>query len=161
MLHGCFMFGNLNETKETLSDTLAFAKTLPLDTAQFFPIMVYPGTTAYQEAKERGLLSTDDFSKWVTPSGLHSSVVQLPNLTQEDLVHFADHARRSFYLRPRYLFRKFWQSLKSADELKRNFKGFKKLVKYLHAGSDIGEVRVAPAPTKPVVSESVITIHKR
>jgi radical SAM superfamily enzyme YgiQ (UPF0313 family) len=161
MLHGCFMFGNLNETKETLSDTLEFAKTLPLDTAQFFPIMVYPGTTAYQEAKERGLLSTDDFSKWVTPSGLHSSVVQLPNLTQEDLVHFADHARRSFYLRPRYLFRKLWQSLKSADEFKRNFKGFKKLVKYLHSGSDIGEVRVAPAPAKPVVSESVITIHKR
>lgn len=137
MVHGCFMFGNLNETKATLKDTLNFAKALPLDTAQFFPIMVYPGTTAYEEAKAKSLLTTEDFSKWLTPTGLHASVVNLENLTQEELVEFADHARRVFYLRPSYLFRKLYQSLMSFDELKRNLKGFKKLIKFLVSGSDL------------------------
>ena len=38
------MFGNLNETPETLNKTLDLAIELMPDTAQFFPIMVYPGT---------------------------------------------------------------------------------------------------------------------
>ena len=36
MVHGCFMVGNLNETKETLESTLDLAKRLKPDTAQFF-----------------------------------------------------------------------------------------------------------------------------
>jgi radical SAM superfamily enzyme YgiQ (UPF0313 family) len=151
MVHGCFMFGNLNETKETLKDTLKFAKSLPLDTAQFFPIMVYPGTTAYEEAKSKSLLTTEDFSKWLTPSGLHASVVNLENLTQEDLVTFADHARRMFYLRPSYLLAKLVQSLKSTDELKRNIKGFKKLIKFLISGSDLVVASKLNEPTSNVI----------
>ena len=46
MVHGCFMVGNLNETPASMEKTLDFAKALRPDTAQFFPIMVYPGTTA-------------------------------------------------------------------------------------------------------------------
>ena len=159
MLHGCFMFGNLNETKETLQDTLNFAKSLPLDTAQFFPIMVYPGTSAYEEAKTRGLLTTEDFNKWLTPSGLHSSVVQLENLSHDDLVNFADHARRAFYLRPSYLWRKALQSLKSYEELKRNIKGFKKLLKFLIVGSDL-TVAHQGIPSKKN-DQSVIKIHSK
>jgi anaerobic magnesium-protoporphyrin IX monomethyl ester cyclase len=146
MIHGCFMFGNLNETKETLADTLKFAKSLPLDTAQFFPIMVYPGTSAYEEAKVRGLLTTEDFSKWLTPSGLHSSVVSLPNLTHDDLVLFADKARRDFYIRPKYIYKKLIQSVKSPSEFRRNTKGFMKLSKYLIFGSDIEKSKTIHKP---------------
>jgi radical SAM superfamily enzyme YgiQ (UPF0313 family) len=137
MIHGCFMIGNLNETKETLEQTLAFSKQLSVDTAQFFPIMVYPGTTAYQEAEERGILRSTNFNDWLTETGLHDSVIDLPNLSAEDLVRFADRARREFYLRPKYVFRKGIQSLFSLGELKRNLIGFKKLSYYLIRGSDI------------------------
>jgi len=47
LIHCCFLVGNPGETKETLQKTLEFAKVLNPDTAQFFPIMVYPGTEAY------------------------------------------------------------------------------------------------------------------
>lgn len=135
MVHGCFMVGNLNETKKTLGTTLDLAKRLKPDTAQFFPIMVYPGTSAYDEAKERGLLATEDYSKWLTPDGLHNSVVNLPDVTHEELVEFCDTARREFYLNPGYMWMKFKQSFVSRDELHRNLKGFSFLIKYLIKGS--------------------------
>ncbi|HEX3103731.1 MAG TPA: radical SAM protein [Terriglobales bacterium] len=135
MVHGCFMVGNLNETPASMGKTLAFAKRLKPDTAQFFPIMVYPGTTAYEEAKKRKYIQIEDWSAWLTKDGLHNSVVTLPNITHEQLVSFCDRARRSFYLSPPYLFYKLKQSLKDRRELQRNLKGFMTLSKYLLRGS--------------------------
>ena len=103
MVHGCFMVGNLNETPASMEKTLSFAKKLRPDTAQFFPIMVYPGTTAYEEAKKRNYIQIEDWGAWLTKDGLHNSVVTLPNITHEQLVSFCDRARRSFYLSPSYL----------------------------------------------------------
>jgi anaerobic magnesium-protoporphyrin IX monomethyl ester cyclase len=145
MVHGCFMVGNLNETPASMEKTLKFAKSLQPDTAQFFPIMVYPGTTAYQEAKKREYIQIEDWSAWLTKDGLHNSVVTLPNITHEQLVSFCDRARRSFYLAPSYLFYKLKQSLKDRRELQRNLKGFFTLSKYLLHGSqhDKGEKAVS------------------
>ena len=46
---------------------LDFAKELSPDTAQFFPLMVYPGTAAYDWAEKEGLLETNDYDRWLTP----------------------------------------------------------------------------------------------
>lgn len=135
MVHGCFMVGNLNETPASMDKTLAFAKRLRPDTAQFFPIMVYPGTSAYEEAKVRKYIETDDFSAWLTKEGLHNSVITLPNISHAQLVSFCDRARRSFYLNPSYLLYKFVQSLKDRRELQRNLKGFITLSRHLWRGS--------------------------
>jgi len=135
MVHGCFMVGNLNETPHSMEKTLAFAKKLQPDTAQFFPIMVYPGTTAYEEAKKRNYIQIEDWGAWLTKDGLHNSVVTLPNITHEQLVSFCDRARRSFYLSPPYLLYKLKQSLRDRRELQRNLKGFFTLSKYLLRGS--------------------------
>ena len=51
MLHSCFMAGNQGETKKTLMKSLSFAQDINADTCQFFPLMVYPGTAAYEWAK--------------------------------------------------------------------------------------------------------------
>ncbi len=135
MVHGCFMVGNPGETHETMTATLNHAKRLKPDTAQFYPIMVYPGTEAYRLAETEGNLLTRDFSAWLTDEGMHNCVVQAPGLSARELVEFCDHARRSFYLAPGYMARKAWQSLFSIDEFKRNARAFKRLVKYLARGS--------------------------
>ena len=145
MVHGCFMVGNLNETPASMEKTLSFAKKLRPDTAQFFPIMVYPGTVAYQEAKKRDYIQIEDWGAWLTKDGLHNSVVTLPNITHEQLVSFCDRARRSFYLAPSYLAYKLKQSLKDRRELQRNVKGFVTLSKYLLRGSQHDKTE---APTK-------------
>jgi radical SAM superfamily enzyme YgiQ (UPF0313 family) len=123
LIHGCFLVGLPGETRDTMNRTLSLAKELNPDTAQFFPLMVYPGTEAYQWAQEKSYLVTDDFRQWVTPEGLHHCVVSRPGLTNQDLVEFCDRARREFYLRPAYMVRKLLQSLTDLHEFKRLLKG--------------------------------------
>ena len=135
LVHGCFMVGNRGETKETLEKTLLLAKELSPDTAQFFPIMVYPGTSDYKEFSEKGWIVTNDFRKWLTEVGLHSSVVTRPDLPYETLVAFCDRARREFYLRPRYLLAKGIQVLTHPGEAKRIVKGGFSILKYLFVPS--------------------------
>jgi len=103
LVHGCFLVGNPGETRQTLQTTLRYAKSLTPDTAQFFPIMVYPGTEAYDWARRSGYLTTEDYARWTTEEGLHNCVVSRPGLTDVDLVRFCDRARREFYLRPGYI----------------------------------------------------------
>lgn len=131
MVHGCFMAGCPEETKQTLEKTLEYAKILNPDTAQFYPLMVYPGTKAYKWAKDKDYLLTEDYSKWLTKEGLHATVLERPELSSQYLFDFCDRARREFYLRPGYILRKGWQSLLSVSELKRNIKGFSNLVRHL------------------------------
>jgi len=137
LIHGCFMAGLPGETRETLQETLELAKRLNPDTVQFYPVMVYPGTEAYAWYKERGLIRTTDFSKWVTPGGLHTAVISTETLSAEELVRFCDNARRKFYLRPRYLLYKLGQMIMHPKEIKRTVKSFKTFIKYLIKGSDL------------------------
>jgi anaerobic magnesium-protoporphyrin IX monomethyl ester cyclase len=131
MIHGCFMVGNRGETKATLEKTLQFAKELNPDTAQFYPIMVYPGTSDFSYFHEKGWIVTDDFRKWISPEGLHSSTVSNPDLPYEILVKFCDRARREFFLRPRYIVFKIIQGIRHPNEGQRNIKAFLKIWSYL------------------------------
>jgi radical SAM superfamily enzyme YgiQ (UPF0313 family) len=131
LVHGCFMVGNKGETRATMKKTLEFACATNPDTAQFFPLIPYPGTEAFDWAREKGYLSTLDYSKWLTGEGLHECVVNLPGLSSEELVSFCNGARKKYYLRPRYLMRKLIQVIRSADERKRTRKSFGQFRKFL------------------------------
>jgi radical SAM superfamily enzyme YgiQ (UPF0313 family) len=131
MIHSCFMAGNKGETKETLSKSLGFAKEINADTCQFFPLMVYPGTEAYEWAKRSGYLITDNYRDWLTKDGLHNCVISTPELSAKDLVEFCDYARKRYYLNPRYLVYKLKQVLLNPEEMKKTFKSAKKFAKYL------------------------------
>jgi radical SAM superfamily enzyme YgiQ (UPF0313 family) len=137
LIHGCFMAGLPGETKETMGETLKLAKQLNPDTVQFYPVMVYPGTEAYEWYKQKGYLVTEDFSRWLTPSGLHNTVIRTKELSSDELVRFCDDARRKFYLRPRYIFYKLGQMIFQPREIRRTLKSAKIFSKYLFRGSDI------------------------
>ncbi len=66
LVHACYMMGNRGETLETMNETLELAKKLNTDTAQFFPLMLYPGTEAYEWASKEGLITAKSWD-----SGLH------------------------------------------------------------------------------------------
>ncbi len=134
LVHGCFMVGNRGETRETLEKTLRFAKELNPDTAQFYPIMIYPGTADFAWVEQRGWITTRNFRKWLTDEGLHSSVVSNPDLGYEELVAFCDRARREFYLRPSYVLAKTLQVIRHPGEARRVLKAFRTFYRYLLAG---------------------------
>lgn len=136
LVHGCFMAGLPGETADTLNQTLDLAKKLNPDTVQFYPVMVYPGTEAYEWYQNRGLIVTDDFSRWLTPTGLHSTVIKTDDLSPEDLVSFCDRARRAFYLRPSYLIYKTGQLIRYPQEVRRTIKSAKAFIRHLIRGTD-------------------------
>lgn len=131
MLHSCFMAGNPGETRETLKKSLDFALEIGADTCQFFPLMVYPGTAAYDWAKTNGYLQTEDFKQWLTPEGLHNTILSTPELSAKELVDFCDYARRKYYLNPGYILRKFAQVIFNPRELWKTAKAAKTFFKYL------------------------------
>jgi anaerobic magnesium-protoporphyrin IX monomethyl ester cyclase len=131
LVHGCFMAGTPGETRESLERTLEFALKLAPDTAQFFPLMVYPGTRAYTWAEESGYLTTSDFREWLTAEGLHNCVVSTEVLTAKELVEFCGYARRRFYLRPGYILKKAFQGILHPSEGLRTFLSFKVFAKHL------------------------------
>ncbi len=131
MIHGCFLFGGANETPQSMRGTLEMAKGMKLDTAQFFPIMVYPGTRAYEEAKAKGELDSENYDQWLRGSGYYASQVHRGELTAEAIAQFTDRAYHEFYLRPSFILRKLWQCLVSPEERSRILFGFRFLIKKL------------------------------
>ncbi|MHA2028998.1 MAG: radical SAM protein [Candidatus Kariarchaeaceae archaeon] len=131
MVHGCFMAGNTGETKESLAKTLELAKRLNPDTAQFFPLMVYPGTEAYEHARSNGNLTSENFQEWLTPDGLHNTVIHQNGLEADDLIAWCNQARRSFYLRPEYILAKIWEIITHPGEAGRIFKAARIFSKHL------------------------------
>lgn len=135
LIHGCFMYGNKGETIETMKETLELAKILNCDTAQFYPIMVYPGTKAYDEYKKKGFIQADKYSDWLTKEGLHNCVVSMPGISSKQLVDFCDYSRREFYLRPKYISSKMVQIVTKPKETGRIFRAGKTMMKHLFRSS--------------------------
>lgn len=130
LIHACYMVGNQGETKETMQDTLKLALRLNTDTAQFFPLIPYPGTGAYQWAKSNGYL-IDDYEKYCNEDGTHNTVLSLPGLSAAEMVAFCNEARKKYYLRPSYIFHRIIVGLTDFDDFKRSVKAFGRLKNFL------------------------------
>lgn len=137
IVHGCFMVGLPGETRASMEKTLQVAMALAPDTAQFYPVMVYPGTEAYAWYESRNLLRTHDYSKWLTATGLHNTIIETEAISASELVDFCDKARRRFYLRPSYVLNRLGRVARDPRELHRTVKAGKTFLKYLIAGSDV------------------------
>ncbi|MFH1895683.1 MAG: radical SAM protein, partial [archaeon] len=132
LVNGCFILGLPGDTPKTMQTTIDFAKYLNSNTSQFYPLMVYPGTPAFNWAKETGYLSTEDFSKWITEEGLHNTVINRPELSAQELVKWCNKARLEFYAKnPKYWAKMLKQIAKDPKEGIRILKGGKILVKHL------------------------------
>lgn len=129
-VHACYMVGNKGETKQTMQDTLDLALKLDTDTAQFYPLLPFPGTEAYEWAKGEDYLA-GDYLDYVKEDGTINSLLNLPELTSEDMVVFCDEARRQYYWRPKYIVKRIISGLKDPEDLKRSLKAFSKIKEFI------------------------------
>lgn len=137
LVHGCFMFGFPDETAADVRLTMDLALRLNPDTAQFYPVMVYPGTEAYEEYRSRGWLAAGSYRDWLTAEGLHNCVIRNQHMTSAELVRLCDQARRRFYLRPGYLAYKLAQLARHPREWQRTLKAGGVFLRYLARGSRV------------------------
>ena len=113
------MVGFPGETKETMEKTYRLAQELRCDSAQFYPVFVYPGTEAYEWVEKNGYLNAGSFSDWLSEDGYHRPVYSLPNLTAEEMTKFCEDAYRRYHLSFSYIARKLIQGIKEPQEGKR------------------------------------------
>ena len=130
MVHACYMVGNEGETKETMQKTLELALELNTDTAQFYPLLPFPGTKSYEWAKSNGYLH-GRYTDYVKEDGTINSLLDLPGLSGEEMVEFCDMARKKYYMRPNYILHRIWMGIKDPQDLKRSLKAFNKIKKFL------------------------------
>ncbi|GAB4279829.1 MAG: hopanoid biosynthesis associated radical SAM protein HpnJ [Candidatus Rifleibacteriota bacterium] len=131
-VHGCFIYGLPGETRKTMIETLNFALSLPLDTAQFYPLMVYPGTRAYQQADKLGLITAENFRNWISQEdGTHNCVIRTCDCSSEEIVQFCNYSRRKFYLRKSWLARTFAGVVRNSEERQRVLKSAKTFLQHL------------------------------
>lgn len=122
---GGFMFGFPYDSRESIEQTISFAKKLSPDQVQFSIAMCYPGTSLYNYAKEKGLLLAKDFKEF---DMTHGPVVKTLDMEREELTNILARAYREFYFRPRFMFQTL-RHLKDKDEIKRVWRSMKSLFK--------------------------------
>jgi radical SAM superfamily enzyme YgiQ (UPF0313 family) len=95
---GYFIIGLPGETEDTIRETIAFAKRLPLHLALFHIAAPYPGTPFFFEALEQGWFRAG--ARWEEVDMDESTVLDYPGLSAERVQYWARRAAREWSLRP-------------------------------------------------------------
>jgi radical SAM superfamily enzyme YgiQ (UPF0313 family) len=115
---GYFIIGLPGETEETIKQTIAFSKRLPLDVAIFHIAAPYPGTPFFYEVVENGWFRPG--TNWEQVDMDKSTVLDYENLSAEQLNYWQRRATREWAFRPGPI----WSILKGLN----SWEGFKSAV---------------------------------
>lgn len=110
--HAHFMLGCPGETKETIRETIDFAKKIGPDTATFGILTPYPGTEIFESIKNK--IKGRDYSGEHTKAHYNELFTELK---QEELEKALKQAYREFYFRPGYVLGRL-KKVRSVGELK-------------------------------------------
>jgi anaerobic magnesium-protoporphyrin IX monomethyl ester cyclase len=111
---GFFMFGLPGDTEETMQETIDFAVKLDLDLAKFDITIPYPGTPLYEMWKAKGYIKTEEWSQYIC-HGYDVQIYEHPNVDWQSLQYYYRKAYRTYYLRPKFFFKRFKKDLRSGD----------------------------------------------
>jgi hopanoid biosynthesis associated radical SAM protein HpnJ len=99
LIHGTFILGLPGETRETIRETLEFAKEINPHTIQVSLAAPYPGTFLYRQAKENGWLYHEE-SELLTQHGTQIAALNYPHLSHGEIFAAVEDFYRKFYFRP-------------------------------------------------------------
>jgi hopanoid biosynthesis associated radical SAM protein HpnJ len=120
-IHGTFIVGLPGETKETIEETIRFAREVNPHTIQVSLAAPYPGTELYREAIERGWLH-DNARDLVAGDGFQISSLQYPHLSNAEIFGAVKQFYKRFYFRPGKIAELSWEMLRSTEMMKRRLR---------------------------------------
>ena len=97
LVTGHFVLGFPGETRETAQETIKFALEEPVDFAQFYCAVPFPGSKLYEEAKKHGWIINNDWTMFEQ----NFCVLSTQQLSAEELIKIRADAYRSFYYSPK------------------------------------------------------------
>jgi hopanoid biosynthesis associated radical SAM protein HpnJ len=99
-VHGTFILGLPGETKETIQETIRFAREVNPHTIQVSVAAPYPGTELHRQAVENGWLpGDDDEATLVSADGTQVAALSYPHLGHTEILGSVDAFYRRFYFR--------------------------------------------------------------
>jgi hopanoid biosynthesis associated radical SAM protein HpnJ len=119
-IHGTFIVGLPGETRETLENTLRFAREINPHTIQVSLAAPYPGTELYRQAVENGWLAGE--RSLVSGAGIQESALTYPDLSSREISAFLERFYRRFYFRPRKIAEMLAEMLTSRQMLTRRLR---------------------------------------
>jgi hopanoid biosynthesis associated radical SAM protein HpnJ len=122
LVHGTFVLGLPGETRETIEQTLEFAKQIDPYSVQVSLAAPYPGTALYRQAVENGWLSGPSAAGLVQGAGIQEAVLSYDDLGVDEIHHALERFYRSFYLRPGPLYRIIRDMLRDRELMKRRLR---------------------------------------
>jgi hopanoid biosynthesis associated radical SAM protein HpnJ len=120
VIHGTFILGLPGETKETIKETLEFAKEVNPHTIQVSLAAPYPGTFLYNQAKENGWFAEE--TDLLTEGGTQIAPLNYPHLSHTEIFDSVEDFYKKFYFRPSKIASIVGEMLMSPEMMKRRLR---------------------------------------
>jgi len=127
-IHGAFIVGLPGETRETLKDTINYARQLDLDSIQVSLPSPYPGTEFHKECVANGWLVSNAY---IDDTGHQMCVVSYPHLSNEEIFKAVEEFYNKFYFRPKYILRSIGKMIVDSEIRKQRLKEGKQYFEYM------------------------------
>jgi radical SAM superfamily enzyme YgiQ (UPF0313 family) len=121
VIHGTFILGLPGETKETIQETLKFAKEINPHTIQVSLAAPYPGTFLYKQAKENGWLYNEEIDL-LTQEGTQIAPLNYPHLSHTEIFEAVEDFYKKFYFRPSKIASIVGEMITSPEMMKRRLR---------------------------------------
>lgn len=127
-VHGAFIMGLPGETRESISETIRFAKDMDLNSIQASLASPYPGTEFYDLCREKGWIASDHF---LDETGHQKCVINYPNLSNAEIFSSVEEFYDKFYFRPKYILRSIGKMIVDSEERRKLLKEGKQYLRYM------------------------------
>jgi hopanoid biosynthesis associated radical SAM protein HpnJ len=135
VIHGTFILGLPGETRETIQQTLDFAKEINPHTIQVSLAAPYPGTFLYQQAKENGWLYNEEVDL-LTQEGTQIAPLSYPHLSHSEIFASVEDFYRKFYFRPSKIASIVGEMIASPEMMKRRLREGVEFFQFLRSRRD-------------------------
>jgi hopanoid biosynthesis associated radical SAM protein HpnJ len=135
VIHGTFILGLPGETKETIQETLDFAKSINPHTIQVSLAAPYPGTFLYKQAKENGWLHNEEIDL-LTGEGTQIAPLNYPHLNHTEIFDSVEDFYKKFYFRPSKIASILGEMIVSPDMMKRRLREGVEFFQFLNQRED-------------------------
>ena len=112
MVHGDFILGLPGETRESIRNTIEFAKQLDCETIQVSIAHAFPGTEFFDYAKQNGFITNEAMSD---EGGHQMAHIEYPGLPVEYVMEMVHKFYDEYFFRPKAAFRVVWQAVLHRD----------------------------------------------
>lgn len=120
VVHGDFIIGLPGETRETIQETLQFAKELDCETIQVSIAHAYPGTEFYNYVQSNNYLRSD--VEMTDETGHQLPHIEYPGLPRSEMMQAVEDFYAQYYFRPRIVARIVKNAIFDSTERRRLYK---------------------------------------